>query len=242
MRRKGNIRQMWRGIKKICVPCKPTRTQGKRSWRNRTQDKRLLLSQKHKTSYLSWIRICWQYYTSITVPSWADHVSRPDGMVLSYLPLEGHFCFNYSHSILFYASLLYRLLWKLRKAHCSFSYLIGRRSLYFHFLLGLSCFSSLWIADLLMWPLLWSLHYTPGLDRIQPRSKWAFVRNIYAKTEQDEASDVSESLPWMRKGCATLNYSDIGCHLGWSRKQMLDWCSLQRSCEERSHFSKVLAD
>lgn len=149
---RGNMRQMWRGMKKICLPCKPTRTQGKRSRRSRTQDKRLLLSQKRKTSYLSWINLCWQYYTTITVPSWANHASRPDSIVLSHLPLEGHFCSIYSHSILFYASLLYRLLWKLRITHCSFICLIGRRSLYFHFLLGLSCFPGVWIADLLMWP------------------------------------------------------------------------------------------
>lgn len=85
------------------------RTQRKRSRRSRTQDKRSLLGQKHYTFYLSWISFCWQYYTIIIVPSWANNASRPDGIVLSSFPLEGHFCSIYSYSIFVYASLLYRL-------------------------------------------------------------------------------------------------------------------------------------
>lgn len=65
---------------------------------------------KSMTSYLSWLSLCWQYHTTITVPIWADSASRANGMGLSRLPLKGHFCSVYSHSVFIYAFFLYRLL------------------------------------------------------------------------------------------------------------------------------------
>lgn len=175
------------------------------------------------------------------MPIWADHASRPDGTVLSHLPLEGHFCYNYSYSILFYASLVYRLLWKLRKTHNSFSCLIGRRSLYFNFLLGLSCFSSLWIADLLAGLVLISALYARAWENsckeqmevcqkylCKDRAGW--IQWCLRKPALDAKQLCHIELLWHR------------WHLGWSCKQMLDRCPLQRSREERSPFSKVLAN
>lgn len=94
----------------------------KRSWSIRTQHKRLLLSWKHE-----FMLVLDKYYITITVSSWANHASRPDGVILCPFLLEGHFWSINSRSVLFYASVLSGLFWSLRERHCRFSCLTGRR-------------------------------------------------------------------------------------------------------------------